>query len=307
MNYTLTGATLELEISLVRGGLTIVEAGREDVELTFSELRRNTADELFTISFQNDLLHIKERSWKKSAMPPPFFRNDANHDLILTIPKGTQLSGSIGTVSGDVRAEALNGSLRIKTISGQMAFGHIDARRIQLQNIGGNLTIDTMVGGISARVISGKCLIRNGRISRFNFSSVSGDISVNADFDLERDSSIQTVSGDTTLQVGSLSGNGDIQISTLSGETVVNGDFPKEKVEIKQRMPFLKNHPFKTVMPAMKNFVSSFTRMGDNDGVEVHAAAEAESTEKHVEQILQMLADGKITADEAERLINALK
>ncbi len=307
MNYTLIGRTLELDISLIRGGLKIIESDREDIELTFSELRKNTADELFNISFQEDLLLIKERTWKKTAMPTSFFKNETNHDLELSIPTGTQLRGSIGTVSGDIRAESLTGPIKIKTISGQMIFGRIESSRLKLQNIGGNLTIDTLIGVINARVISGKCLIRDGRISRFNLSSVSGDITVSADFDLDRDSTVQTVSGDTALNIRSCAGDGNISISTLSGETVVKGDFPKEKVEIKKRMPFLKNHPFKTVMPAMKNFVSSFTRMGDDDDVEIHATAEAESNDQHIQQILQMLSDGKINADEAEKLISALK
>ena len=307
MNFEFSGRALELDISLIRGGLKIEESDREDIELTFSELRRNTADELFNISFQDDLLMIKERTWKRSTIPSSFFNNEANHDLVLNLPTGTQLRGSVGTVSGDIKANVLNGPVKLKTISGQMVFGRIDSQRLKLQNIGGNLTIDNMSGAISAKVISGKCLIKDGTISRFNLSSVSGDITVSADFDLNRDSSIQTVSGDTSLNIQTCTGSGNISISTLSGETAITGDFPKEKVEIKRRMPFLKNHPFKTVMPAMKNFMSSFTRMADDDDVEIHTTAETEANNQHVQQILQMLSDGKITAEEAEKLISALK
>lgn len=307
MNFKLDNQILEMDISLIRGGLEIIESNRDDIELTFSELRKNTADELFDISFQEDLLMIRERTWKKTAMPSSFFRNGANHDLILTIPTGIKLKGAISTVSGDIQADNLNGPLQIKTISGQMTFGRIESSRLRLQNIGGNLTIDNMIGAVNAKVVSGKCMINNGQIKRFNFSSVSGDITVNADFDLDRDSSVQTVSGDTALNILSYAGDGVINISTLSGETAIKGDLPEEKLEIKKRMPFLKNHPFKTVIPAMKNFVSSFTRAGDDDEVEIHATEHSENNEQYINQILQMLSDGKISAEEAERLINALK
>lgn len=307
MNFTLNGHILELEISLIRGGLTIIEADREDAELTFSELRKSTADELFNISFQEDMLLIKERTWKKAAMPSTLFNSETNHDLVLSIPVGTELRGYVSTVSGDIQAESLKGSIQIKTISGQMTFGRVESQRLKLQNIGGNLTINNFTGAISAKVVAGKCLISDGRINRFNFSSVSGDITVNADFNLDRDSTVQTVSGDIALNVKSWSGDGQIGISTLSGETVVKGDFPKEKLEIKRRMPFLKNHPFKTFMPAMKSFVSSFSRMDSDDGVEVHATDETDSMDQHIQQILQMLSDGKINAEEAEKLIGALK
>ncbi len=308
MNFKLSDQTLELEISLIRGGLEIIESERDDIELSFAELRKNTADELFNISFQDDLLLIKEHTWKKTGMPSAFLKNGTNHDLVLNVPIGTRFQGSIGTVSGDILATSLNGSLQIKTISGQMTFGRIKSKRLKLQNIGGNLKIDNMIGAINARVISGKCLIADGRITRFNFNSVSGDITVNADFDLDRDSKVQTVSGDTEVNIRSYSGTGQIFISTLSGETVVKGDYPAEKVETKKRMPFLKDNPFKSFMPAMKNFVSSFTRMADDDDdIEVQATTESEGSSEHVQQILQMLSDGKITAEEAEKLINALK
>jgi len=307
MNFSLSGQTLELEISLIKGGLEIIEMEREGVELSFSELRKNTAEELFSISFQDELLFVKERTWKKASMSPTFFGNSTNNDLVLKIPIGTQLRGSIATVSGDIRAAALSGNLKIKTISGQMEFGRIESRKLKLQNIGGNLKIDTLVGAINAKVISGKCLIKNGRISRFSIGSVSGDITVDADFDLDRESAIHTVSGDTALNIRSYTGDYGVQISTLSGETAIKGDYPKEKVEIKKRMPFLKNHPFKTVMPGLKNFVSSFTNMADNDGVEVNSATESDDNNPHIQRILQMLSDGKINAEEAEKLINALK
>lgn len=307
MNFILNEQTLELEISLIKGGLEIIEMEREDVELSFSELRKNTAEELFSIGFQNELLFVKERTWKKTSMSPSFFGNNTNNDLVLKIPNGTQLHGSIATVSGDIKAAKLSGSIKIKTISGQMEFGRIESKKLKLQNIGGNLKIDNLIGAINAKVISGKCLIKNGQISRFSIGSVSGDITIDADFDLNRESTIHTVSGDTALNIRSFTGDCGIYISTLSGETAIKGDYPKEKVEIKKRMPFLKNHPFKTVMPAMKNFVSSFAKMADDDGVEVNTAPETENNDPHIQQILQMLSEGKINAEEAEKLISALK
>ncbi|MBC8391381.1 MAG: DUF4097 family beta strand repeat protein [Deltaproteobacteria bacterium] len=307
MNFILSSQSLELEISLIKGGLKIMEMERADVELSFSELRKNTADELFNISYQDELLFIKERPWKKTTMSPTFFKNETNNDLVLKIPVGTQLRGSIATVSGDIRAASLSGSVKMRTISGQMEFGRIESKRLKLQNIGGNLKIDTMIGAISAKVISGKCLVKNGHLNRFAFSSVSGDITVDADFDLDRDSTIHTVSGDTALNIRSFSGDYGIQITTLSGETAIKGDYPKEKVEIKKRMPFLKNHPFKSFMPVMKNFVSSFAKMADSDDIEINTTSAAENNDRHIQQILQMLAEEKINAEEAEKLISALK
>lgn len=306
MNYTLKTDQLEIEITLTKAGIEIIEMDRDDVELEFTDLRKNSVDEIFHITFQDDILSIREKPWKKSSLTASFFRNGINTDLILKVPRQTQIQGVISTVSGSIKADSINYSGKIKTISGQMRFGDISANRLRLRSLGGNISIDNFNGALSAKVISGKTTIKSGHIVGLALNSVSGDITVNADFENNRNCTFNTVSGDIELNILSYNSSDNLFLSTLSGRTSITGDYPKDKVEIKKRMPFLKNHPFKSFVPVMKDFVSSFTSMRDDEDIEIHAQAENEVA-KNTKMILEMLAGGKITADEAEKLINALK
>jgi len=306
MNYTLKTDQLEIEINLTKAGIEVIEMDREDIEIEFIDLRKNSIDEIYQITFQDDILFIREKSWKKSTLTSSFFRNGINTDLILKIPRQTQIQGVISTVSGSIKADSINYSGKIKTISGQMKFGDISANRLRLRSLGGNISIDNFNGALSSKVVSGKTTIKNGHIIGLALTSVSGDITINADFENNRDCTINTVSGDIELNISSYNSNDSLYLSTLSGRTSITGNYPSDKVEIKKRMPFMKNHPFKSFVPVMKDFVSSFTSMRDDDDIEIHAQSESEVA-KNTKMILEMLANGKINADEAEKLINALK
>ena len=69
----------------------------------------------------------------------------------------------------------------------------------------------------------------------------------------------------------------------------------------------MKNHPFKTVFPSVKEFCSSFFTAAAEDEVEVQTDSAAESSDDgNIKRILQMLSEGKLSAEEAEKLIRAL-
>jgi DUF4097 and DUF4098 domain-containing protein YvlB len=307
MRFTIDGRRLDVDIRLTRTKLDIEEHDRPDIELSFSELRRNTAEELFSVTCRDNLLTIQEKVWQRPAVATAFFNAELQAHLILKVPSGTRLFGRITTVSGDLCAPVLRLEGKIKTISGRMTFGSVEAQWLRLQNIGGSLEIETMNGGLSARIITGRCRIAQGRITALSLNGVSSDVAIKADYELKKDADIHTVSGDIHLEIGSYQGERRLVLSSLSGRVTVEGGYPKDRVEIRKRMPFLKQHPFREVMPAVKNVVSSLAAMAREGNVEVRTGKEDEETEQNVRLILQMLSEGKITATEAEKLIAALK
>ncbi|MBU3916881.1 hypothetical protein KKA14_15220, partial [bacterium] len=98
-----------------------------------------------------------------------------------------------------------------------------------------------------------------------------------------------------------------LNLSTLNGSTKIDGDYPQEMIQMKRRMPFLKEFPFGNVMPAIKDMISGFTSMRQGPEVEVHTRAGSENEDKNIEKVLEMLAEGKITAEEAEKLIRTIR
>ena len=89
MNFSLSNNHLELDFSLTKANLEIVESDRDDVELVFSELRKQTVEEVFDIEFDNDFLVIKEKTWRKPAFSMDFMNDGINTDLTLQIPSKT--------------------------------------------------------------------------------------------------------------------------------------------------------------------------------------------------------------------------
>lgn len=306
MYFELSNNHLELDLGLTKASVTIIEAEREGIEVEFSELRKNTVEEIFDISYTDGYLTIKEKTWRKTGMTPDFMNAGISTDLTLRIPQNLKIRGSVSTLSGDIMAKRLVFNGRLKTVSGAINLGEVDTTRLKAHSVVGGLSIDTLRGAISAKVISGSCSIQDGVFSEVSLSSVSGEIRVSGAFALKSNSSIHSVSGGIHLNINSYDGDYLTSVSTLSGTIQCDGDYPKDKVEIKKRMPFIKNHPFKNVMPDIKSFFTSFSKVMDDSDVEIKTEAES-STEKHVKTILDMVSDGKISVDEAEKLIKAIK
>ncbi len=306
MIFSLGRHGLGLAMTLINASVEIVETEGEEAELIFSDLRKKTVGEVFDVSFLNDKLIVKEKIRRKLPISTALFDESLNTDLTLKIPEKTSLSGTLSTVSGNIKVPTLCFDGKIKTINGNMNLGDVKSNNLHLHSVNGNVKVANMDGSLWIKTISGRSVVENGFIKELSLNSVSGDMQITAGFEPKDDCSISTVSGDISLKVLSYAGNRNMYLSTLSGKTVIDGAYPQEKIQIKKRMPFLKNFPFKSIKPMMKDIMSSFSSMKDNFGVEVHTSTD-DGNSKNVEMILNMLSEGKITAEDAEKLIAALK
>ncbi|AEC01375.1 DUF4097 family beta strand repeat-containing protein [Parasphaerochaeta coccoides] len=103
--------------------------------------------------------------------------------LIITVPEGTQVSDlSMKTVSGDIDIKSdisVQDELGIKTTSGDVTFGRLDASSVKLNSLSGNMKGD----GISARkltveTISSTIHVKENKAEDYELSTVSGDITL---------------------------------------------------------------------------------------------------------------------------------
>lgn len=306
MKYSIENQQLRLDLSLSKSSIEIIETADESVELEFSGLRKKTVDEVFTVNFRNNRLIIKEKSVRNSPMFDTIFNSGWTSDVKLKIPSQTALSGTISTMKGDVTAAKLDFCGRMKTMAGRITVKELTSDGAEIQNIGGNIRIDKFEGFLKAKSVAGKITIEDGVFKDLSVRGVAGDVRLIGHFDLENDGEVNTLSGDIHLNIMSFKGDAMILVSTLSGNPDVVGEFPVDAVQIKRRMPFIKNHPFKSFFPSMKNSWASFFSMSKDDEVEVEVEAETVSDDENVKMILQMLSEGKISAEEAEKLIKAL-
>ncbi|MCP4749275.1 MAG: DUF4097 domain-containing protein [Proteobacteria bacterium] len=306
MNFSFESDDLRLEMTLVKADIEIIEMEREDIELACPELRKKTAHEIFDISFSGSTLIVKEKGLGRFPAYTSLFDDSMKTDLKLRIPKNIKVTGFVSDVNGNVDIESIDLSGKVKTISGNIRIGDIAAERLYLNSVSGDIRVGSLNGPLVANTVSGGIGLAGGTIKTLSVKTVSGDISIAAAFDLEEDGSVDTVSGGIKLNVFTYNSDKNVYLSTLSGSIAVDGDYPEEKFQTKRRMPFLKNRPFKDFMPTVKNIISNFSAMKDGAGIEIHTKAEGEDG-KSVEMVLEMLAQGKISADEATKLIETIK
>ncbi len=306
MKFNLEGKQLELDISLSKSGVTFQEGDGDSLELVFSGLRKKTIEEVYQIGFRNNRLYVKEKGRSRhSPVIDAVFSTALSSDLILMMPRDVLLSGKISSLKGDIKAGRLDFRGELKTVTGRIEVDEIESDGLSVQNIGGNTRFGAVNGYLKGKTVAGRFTVEKGKFKDLTVRGVSGDIRISGEFDLEDDGEISSLSGAIQLDIREFLGDSSLILSTLSGQVSVTGEYPEDAVHIKRRMPFFKDHGLKSVFSPMRDMCSSFfSKSKDEVEVEVESA---EADESHVKMILEMLSQGKISAEEAERLIKALE
>lgn len=305
MKYSIDSQNLEVDIGLTKSSVNVEFVESDSVELDFLGLRKKTVEEVFSVSYRKNRLFIKEKSRGHSPFFDSILNTGAPSDLTLKVPVDTSISGKISTLRGDIKAAKIEFRGELKTITGNIAVDRISSDGLNLSNISGETQLGEFEGYLKGNIVTGRLQVETGLYKEISIRGMSGNISLAGKFDLESDASIQTLSGNINLNIEDYQGDNLIELSTLGGNTVVAGNYPKECIHIRKRMPFIKENPFKSFFSPMKDMFSSVFHSSNDDEVEIHAEATSEDNE-HVKTILQMVSDGKINAEEAEKLIRAL-
>ncbi len=104
-------------------------------------------------------------------------RNDTEVDFIVRVPAGLRLH--IGTVSGDVHAEHLEGDLTIRSVSGDVRLEGGRGPTVDLETVSGNVDLlDINSKDVSGHTISGEISFRGPILEggEYDFATTSGDI-----------------------------------------------------------------------------------------------------------------------------------
>lgn len=294
---------LILNISLRNGDIEIKgEEGRLDIEVDIPELRKNSISEIYDLKFEGNELLISE---KKSGRGFKFMDFSGGSDVFVKVPKELKSKGKIVLYSGDMTFENLKFEGSANTYSGDILLKDIDANKIVINSYNGDVTAERFNGALNIGQYNGDISIKRGKISGLKAKNYNGDVEINADFTLEEDSLISSMSGDVEIDFESYDGDKVLSLSSLGGDIDLSGDYPEDKVVIKKKMDFGGKELFKGFKPMIKNIFSTFNANKDNIEVEVEEKKD-KKTDDNIERVLKMVADGKITAEQAEKLINAL-
>lgn len=308
------GKNIEMTISIKSGDVCIQPSNSEMIEVDLPDLRKGTLEEMFEISMIDNKLTIKEKKNRYSGMNFMNFQNNSS-DMVLSLPNTVQYNGELALYNGDLCIKDVNIAVVVNTYNGDISIQNVTADHFKLNSYNGDLNLQNFSGKLAVEQYNGDISCQACELTGIAIKSFSGDIDLKAKFNLQQDGSISTFSGDVSLHGDEYLTDKNIMISTMSGDLAVHGSIPEERIiaknKMKTGMEFMKG--FKPMMKGIFDSIGD-TLSGQKDKIKTEifntselAREAAEKKDANIERILQMLADGKISFEESERLIKLLK
>jgi DUF4097 and DUF4098 domain-containing protein YvlB len=216
-------ATGEVVVSNVSGSIELRGWDRSEVEVRGSMGR---GVERLEVSSSDGRTTIK-------VILPHGSTNNGSADLEIHVPRGSSLD--VNGVSADIESSDVNGSQRLKTVSGnitaQLAGGTSEVRTVsgdltitangksgslRVASVSGNVDVSGAAGKLDIVTVSGDSRVVMGEASEIRGRTTSGDLNLKAR--LARDGRVdaESVSGGVTLRVA---GEGvSIEAESFSGD-----------------------------------------------------------------------------------------
>ena len=149
--------------------------------------------------------------------------------VIIYLPQSYENKLDLKTVSGDIitSLDLSNNKVTLKTVSGDIKIGNVKSPSISttsgdiiVGDVNGKSSFSTVSGDVKASAINGS----------FSISTTSGDITISS-INIDKDSSIKTVSGDTDIY----NNESDIYVdySSVSGKSNIKYNNRKSDVTLK--------------------------------------------------------------------------
>ncbi|HEX4910954.1 MAG TPA: DUF4097 family beta strand repeat-containing protein [Permianibacter sp.] len=217
----------EVSIEIVRGEVTVIGWDQNKVSV---EGTRDDKSERFVFERQGNLIRIEDQ------VPNNLNRGEGTR-ITVKVPRGNNLR--VDLVSADLKVNDVAGSSKLASVSGNLKLeklGHeVDAESvsgdIELRGAGKDVAVATVSGNIYAHItadrlqaesISGDVRLRNeGVLKRGDFSSVSGDVSIESAITEDTDIELESVSGNLEL-IARGEVNARIEAETGPGGDIVN-------------------------------------------------------------------------------------
>jgi hypothetical protein len=230
-------------------------------------------------------------------------------DLSIEVPRGVTVN--VDTASADVHGHGLTGPKRFHTASGDLTI-EATAGELEIEAVSGDTRI--VADGslqVRARSISGDFRLRAPKLDRFEMSTTSGDIQLDAEMAGSGPYSIRSISGDVTvvaragLQVEAQTITGDLS-SRLAHRTET---LPGRKLLVVGRP--VATLTFKSVSGDLEVVEPRERAATDRSAAAAPQASEvakvADPPEAARMQILQALERGEMSVDDASRQLSALE
>lgn len=147
-------------------------------------------------------------------LPHNTYGNFEGSHLVVQLPAASHLR--VGTVSANISATGLTGSLKVDTVSGEIKLQSKSAN-LKAKSVSGNINVTGSArnADIHANSISGEVNIKNIH-GELRGETVSGDIEIDGSNTLSG-AKLDTTSGDIEMSAA-LGANGDYEFNSVSGD-----------------------------------------------------------------------------------------
>ena len=142
-------------------------------------------------------IDVEKRGGSLAQFGTWFGLNDGM-EFQVSVPRNARVT--INTVSADIRSHFLAGEQSYKTVSGDVEVNP-DGGKIHVQTVSGDIAVKTTESAeLSVNTTSGEVQVEGALIERFDARTVSGDIQFDAGFGVGNVHTIETVSGDVSIE-----------------------------------------------------------------------------------------------------------
>jgi DUF4097 and DUF4098 domain-containing protein YvlB len=160
--------------------------------------------------------------------------NGSDAELEVQVPRGSSLE--VGVVSANVTSRGVDGSQRLKTVSGEIIAdisgpdsevrsvsgdltvkGNGKPGNLRVSSVSGSLQLDNAAGKLDVVTVSGDASVRMGDASEITARTTSGTFDLHAKLMRDARVNAESVSGDLNLDVGGAAGL-TLEIESFSGD-----------------------------------------------------------------------------------------
>lgn len=252
-------------IDNVSGSVTVIGWDTNAIEVT-GTLGDGTKEFRFDVDGKRATIQV---------ILPKRSRNIEETDLTVRVPKGSDLAietvsawidvegveGEVdaAAVSGDVRVTGKPRSAHVKSVSGD-AFVNATTTDMHVETVSGEIEAEGFTGEAEFATVSGDIIVRSPRVDAATITSVSGDVSFEAEAIGDGRFEFESHSGSIELTLPK-DLSAELDLSTFSGD-IEHGDFGSSSSRVKRFGPAEEAH-FTVGDGAARMKVSTFS--GDID------------------------------------------
>lgn len=226
-----SGSPHEFHLSSTSGEVSLHATDRSDIQVWLEVEGSSSEDKIVTASWDGHRLDVAPA---KTSGLGRVLRHHGGFDIRVEIPRsllprfgGPGIVARLHSASGELTVGELAGDIRLGSASGGLSVAHLDGR-VECQTASGDVELENVRGLLKVSTVSGEVSLSDAILDRWEITTVSGGVTGEVVLSGTGPYRLNTVSGDTELLFGMLSGKGQpdaftVESSSMSGDVEIEG------------------------------------------------------------------------------------